>query len=381
MKQRKLGGLTVSEVGMSCMVFSRGHNQPPAEEDSIAAIRAGYEAGCTYFDTAENYGKELFHLGHNEELVGKALAGRRHEVILASKFHLHWRDFQAHRPLYQAVRSHLDKTLHNLGTDYLDLYYMQRTNPQAPVADIAQVMEQLVAEGLIRGWGMSQVDLPDIQSGQAVFPLTAVQDAYSMAQRSIEEEVISYCAQEGIGFVAFSPIASYYLSSDKPKFDRTADQYERLQAELLVRKWTINRPLLQCIQRLAGQNQASPAQISLAWMLHKFPNLVPVPGSKHPERIFENLASADIILSDEEVAQLDELLDYCWRHDRQVSKLLERNQTRLYHRQRRTQAKISKHSQQQAHTLADPDVQSTQTELDPQQMPSAEDQTPAPDSI
>ncbi|BDR54028.1 aldo/keto reductase [Bombiscardovia apis] len=304
----------------------------PDEADSIAAIRAGYEAGCTYFDTAESYGKEIFHIGHNEELLGRALGTHREEIVIGSKFHMNWADVKHSKTLYDAIRVRLDRTLKRLGTDYLDLYYMHRLNVDVAVEDIAGVMGQFIEEGLIRGWGMSQVSVNAIRDAHSITPLTAVQDAYSMAQRLCEDELIPYCAQENIGFVAFSPITSYYLDDTKPKGSNSPNPAERAAAKRAIHRWTINHRLMRIIERLARENQATNAQISLAWMLNKYPNLVPIPGSKHPERVYENLEAADIILSEPEVAELDDMLAYCARHDPEVNKLVEKHKPKPYKR-------------------------------------------------
>ncbi|WP_161522311.1 aldo/keto reductase [Bifidobacterium xylocopae] len=314
----------MSAIGLSCMLYSQGRNGPPDEGASIAAIRTAYEAGCTYFDTSEHYGRKPFHPGHNEELLGRALGGHRQGIIISSKFHINWSDFERTHSVYQVIRDHLDRSLKNLGTDYLDLYFMHRVNPQVSTADVAAAMGKLIDEGLIRGWGMSQVPVQTIAEGHEALPLTAVEDAFSLARTDADKDILPYCQRSGIGFVAFSPIASYYLETDRPKPAKSDDPNEAFLARLAERRWVANRPITYRLQELSRANHASPAQISLAWMLHKYPNLVPVPGSKHAERIYENLAGADIILTDEEVADIDRRLEYSSRHDAQVVKEMRR---------------------------------------------------------
>ena len=311
---RKIGKLTVSAVGMGCMALSHGYGQIPEEAYSIEAIRKAYEAGCTFFDTAEVYGAQLYYIGHNEQIVGKALEGVRENVVLASKLFVSPEEYRT--DLEAAIRSHLRKTLENLRTDHLDLYYLHRVHVDVPVEAVAKVMGKLIDEGLIGGWGLSQVDLETLKKAHEVTPVTAVQSLYNMLERDLEKEIFPYCVENNIGVVPFSPVASGYLSGKI-----TADtQFEKVDD---VRNWVPqlskenivgNQPVIDIVSQYAKAKNATNAQIAIAWILHKYPNAVPIPGSKNQERILENLGAGDVELTAEELQALDAALDACEMH-------------------------------------------------------------------
>ena len=215
MKTRKLRDLTVSAVGMGCMAFSHGYGQIPPEEYSIEAIRDGYNHGCTFFDTAEIYSPGLSGVGHNERIVGKALADVRGNVVIGTKLFLDRGEVRRDGSVYGAVRRHLEASLERLKTDYVDIYYLHRTSGNASVEEVAEAMGQLIEKDLIRGWGLSQVDVDLIDRAQRITPLTAIQNIYSMVERDMEQEVIPYCLENNIGVVPFSPIASGLLSGSE----------------------------------------------------------------------------------------------------------------------------------------------------------------------
>lgn len=212
MDKRKLGQLEVSPIGMGCMGFSHGYGQVPPEAYAIEAIRGAYDYGCTHFDTAEAYGKEQFYAGHNEELVGKAIEPFRKKVVLATKFHIGELSKPDETNLYREVRRHLEDSMSRLRTDYIDLYYLHRISEAVRLEDVATVMGRLIQEGLIRGWGLSQVSADQIRAAHKITPLSAVQNIYSMVERDCETEIFPVCLEKGIGVVPFSPIASGFLS-------------------------------------------------------------------------------------------------------------------------------------------------------------------------
>ena len=309
MKKRKLGALEVSQIGMGCMGFSHGYGAVPEEEYSIQAIRRAYDFGCTFFDTAEVYGMQQFEKGHNERLVGKAIQPFRKEAILATKLHIETREPRRDGSLINTLRRHVEASLDKLGTDYIDLYYLHRINPDIPVEDVAEGMGRLIREGLIRGWGLSMVNTHLIQRAHTVTPLTAVQNIYSMLDREYEKKVIPYCLQQGIGFVAFSPIASGFLSGmvtteTEFGFDDVRAWVPQMKRENLI----ANQPVLELIARYAESRGVTKAQIALAWMLKKYPHVVPIPGSRNQERILENLGAGEVELSDSEFGALDDAL-------------------------------------------------------------------------
>ena len=307
MKTRMLRDIEVSEVGMGCMAFSHGYGRIPEEKYSIEAIRNAYDHGCTFFDTAEVYSPNLSGIGHNELIVGKALKGFREEVVLATKLMLHGFGFGS---VYKSIRSHLEGSLERLQTDYVDIYYLHRMSG-VPVEKVAEAMGKLMDDGLIRGWGLSQVDVDVIDRAQNVTPLAAIQNIYSMVERDSEAKIIPYCMENNIGFVPFSPIASGLLSgkiTPQTQFERN-DDVRNWVPQLSKRNIEGNQPIVEMLKKFADNKNATPAQISLAWMLHKYPNVVPIPGSKNKERIIENLDSANVELTDEEFSDLERSLN------------------------------------------------------------------------
>ena len=313
MKTRKLKDLTVSEIGMGCMGLSHGYGDIPDETYSIEAIRKAHDFGCTFFDTAEAYGPNLLpeHRGHNERIVGKAVRGFRKEVVIATKLHLDAEETRR-EGLVSCIRRHLEQSLERLQTDWADLYYLHRVNQAAaPLEEVAAAMGGLIEAGLIRGWGLSQVPVDCIRRAHEVTPLSAVQNIYSMLERSIETNVMPYCLEHGIGMVPFSPIASGFLSgkvTEQTDFSHS-DDVRKFVPQLKPENMAANRPILDLLAGYAKKKGASMAQISLAWMLHKYPNVVPIPGSKNQERIIENLGAWNVALSDEEFAALERALD------------------------------------------------------------------------
>ncbi len=311
MKTRKLRDLEVSEIGMGCMGFSHGYGQIPAEDYSIEAIQKAHDFGCTFFDTAEVYGPNLApeYFGHNEKLVGKAIKDFRKEIVLATKLHIPTAEAKADG-VYVTIRRHLEASFKRLQTDYVDLYYLHRINPEFAVEDVALAMGKLIDAGLIRGWGLSQIPIDILQRAHAVTPLTAIQSIYSMVERSVEEEIIPYCLENRVGFVAFSPISSGFLSGKitvDTQFEKV-DDVRNFTPQLKRENIIANQPILDLIGKFASAKNATNAQISLAWMVKKFPNVVPIPGSKNQGRILENLGATNVELTDAEFAELDKSL-------------------------------------------------------------------------
>ena len=308
MKTRKLKDIEVSAVGMGCMAFSHGYGKIPSEEYSIEAIQNAYRHGCNFFDTAEVYSPNLSGIGQNELIVGKALEDVRKNVVLATKLMLHSVGFR--KSVYDEVRRHLESSLNRLRTDYVDIYYLHRMGG-VPVEKVAEAMCRLIDDGLIRGWGLSQVDVDVIDAAQSVTPLTAIQNIYSMVERDCESRIIPYCMEHNIGFVPFSPIASGLLSgkiTPQTQFERS-DDVRNWVPQLSRRNIEGNMSIVAMLKSFADRKNATPAQLSLTWMLHKYPNVVPIPGSKNKERIIENLNAADVELTDEEFKALDSELN------------------------------------------------------------------------
>ena len=302
-----LRDIEVSEVGMGCMAFSHGYGRIPKEKYSIEAIKNAYNHGCTFFDTAEVYSPNLSEIGHNELIVGKALKDIRENVVIATKLMLHGFSVGS---VYKKIRNHLEGSLDRLQTDYVDIYYLHRMSG-IPVKKVAEAMGRLIDDGLIRGWGLSQVDVDVIDRAQRVTPLAAIQNIYSMVERDSEAKIIPYCMEHNIGFVPFSPIASGLLSgkvTPQTQFEKN-DDVRNWVPQLSRRNIEGNQPIVEMLKNFAEKKNATPAQISLAWMLHKYPNVVPIPGSKNKERIIENLDSANVVLTDDEFKALESELN------------------------------------------------------------------------
>lgn len=299
MKKRFLGksGLEVSAVGYRCMGLSHGYGAVPDHDEAVRLIGKAYELGCTFFDTAEAYGA-----GHNETVVGDGVRPFRDKIVLATKLHLN----SSEGDTEAVIRRHLEGSMKRLGTDYIDLYYQHRIEEDDRIEEVAEVMGKLIKEGKIRGWGQSQATPGQIRRAHAVTPLAAIQSEYSMMERMFEKEVIPTCEELGIGFVPSSPLASGFLSG-KYTAENTysGDDVRRVITRFDKENIAANQPLLDLLHHFADKKGATLAQISLAWMLHKKPFIVPIPGMRRDERIIENLGSADVELTDNEFNQIE----------------------------------------------------------------------------
>jgi len=298
------------------MAFSHGYGQIPDRAYSIEAIRKAVDYGCTFFDTAEVYGNVLYYEGHNEEILGEALKGVRDRVVIATKLHMNAEEPAADGSVYQTLRRHLEKSMKRLGVDMVDLYYWHRYNPEISLEEVAESMGRLIQDGLIRGWGLSQVGVDTLERAHKVTPVSAVQNLYNMLERDCEKDIFPFCLEHGIGVVPFSPIASGFLSGKitaDTKFEKE-DDVRNWVPQLSKENIIGNQPIIDILSRYAKEKNATNAQISLAWMLKKYPNVVPIPGSKNQERILENLGSWNVELSDEEFASLESALNQCEVH-------------------------------------------------------------------
>ncbi len=314
MKYRKLRDLEVSPIGTGCMGFSHGYGEVPNRDYAVNAIRKAHDFGCTFFDTAEVYGKEQFYKGHNEEIVGEALEPFRKEVVLATKLFVD-KDELIEKDLYSVMKNHLEASFKKLRTDYVDLYYLHRINELIPVEDVAIVMGKFIEEGLIKAWGLSQVSVEILDKANKVTPVSAVQSLYSMLERDLEKDIFPYCLKNNIGVVPFSPIASGFLSGKvtvNTKFE--GDDVRKFVPQLSKENIIANQPILDILNKYSKEKNATNAQISLAWMLHKYPNVVPIPGSKNQERILENLGAWNVELTEAEFNSLEKALDECKIH-------------------------------------------------------------------
>jgi len=317
MQYRTLGSdLTVSAVGLGCMGMSHAYGAPADKKEMTELLAQAVDLGYTFFDTAEVYGTPE-HPHDNEELVGAALKPYRDKIVLATKFGIHFdmSSTATNKPLVpdsrpEVIRASVEASLKRLGTDHIDLYYQHRLDPKIPIEEVAGVMADLIREGKITHWGLSEATEDAIRRAHAVCPVTAIQNRYSMMARWYED-LFPVLEELHIGYVAFSPLANGFLSGKYDKssrFDAETD-YRSVMPQFQPENIDRNHDLLTLLQKLAEQNNATPAQISLAWMLCKKSYLVPIPGTRRLSRLLENAGAADVTLSAEEVAAIDKALD------------------------------------------------------------------------
>lgn len=312
MKTRVLGqGLEVSAIGLGCMGMDHAYGAPADREEMIKLIRRAVELGCNFFDTAVVYGEA------NEVLLGKALEiYNREDVIIATKFGIYGQKMVDGKPENDlnskpdSIREQLEGSLERLGVDYIDLYYQHRVDPEVEPEVVAGVMKELLAEGKIKHWGLSNAPLDYLRRAHAVCPVTCIENQYSMVFREPEDEIFKVCEELGIGFVAYSPLGNGFLSG---KYDANTvypegdfrNKMGRFSPEVMQK----NQALLALLKEIADSKNATSAQIVLAWELAQKPWIVPIPGTTKMHRLEENLGGADIELSPEELKGINAALD------------------------------------------------------------------------
>src|SRR4051794_35719593 len=310
LEQRKLGtqGLTVSALGLGCMGMSQSYGAPEErdERESIATIHRALELGCTFLDTAEVYGPFT-----NEELVGRAIRGRRDRVVLATKFG--WRIEAGKmvgldsRPA--RMREAVEGSLRRLGTDHIDLLYQHRVDPEVPIEDVVGTMADLVAQGKVRYLGLSEAGESTIRRAHGVHPISALQSEYSLWERNLEPRIIPLLRELGIGLVPFSPLGRGFLTGTARRAEEYPEgDYRRGDPRYQGENFDANMRAASAVQQLAAEKGATPGQIALAWLLHKGSDIVPIPGTKRRSYLEENVASVKVDLSQSEMAQLDSAL-------------------------------------------------------------------------
>ncbi|HEV7734089.1 MAG TPA: aldo/keto reductase [Candidatus Binatia bacterium] len=308
MEQRRLGtqGLVVSALGLGCMGMSFAYGTPD-ETESTATLHEAIERGCTFLDTAEVYGPWT-----NEELLGRALVGRRHQVVLATKFGFAFND-QGQVSGLESRPEHLktacDASLQRLGTDYVDLLYQHRVDPAVPIEDTVGAMADLVKAGKVRFLGLSEASPRTVRRAHAVHPISALQTEYSLWQRDVEAEVLPTCRELGVGFVAYSPLGRGFLTGQAKRADEYAKGDSRQNHPRFQREnFDANMKLVDAVKELAATKGCTPGQLAIAWLLRQGDDIVPIPGTKRRTYLRENLGAADVTLSDDEVRWLDERL-------------------------------------------------------------------------
>ena len=303
MEYRKIGNLEVSKIGFGCMGMSHGYGAPSDKKEMTALLHKAVDLGITFFDTAEIYGPHT-----NEELVGEALSPLKNKVVIATKFGISSiQDGKLtlnSRP--KQIKKSIEGSLKRLKIDVIDLYYQHRVDPDVPVEDVAGAISDLIREGKVKYWGMSEAGVQSIRRAHKVLPLTAIQSEYSMMWREPEKELIPTLEELGIGFVPFSPLGKGFLTG---RFDKNStfgkDDFRSIVPRFKSENLDANQVLVQLIRKIASQKNASPAQIALAWVMAQKPWIVPIPGTTNMNRMKENTASAEIEFSDKEISDLN----------------------------------------------------------------------------
>jgi aryl-alcohol dehydrogenase-like predicted oxidoreductase len=307
MQKRKLGrsDLEVSALGLGCMGLSFGLGPPTDRQEAIALIRLAVERGVTFFDTAECYGPFT-----NEEIVGEALAPLREGVVIATKFGFQGGDSKAgmdSRP--ERIRAVADASLKRLRTDRIDLFYQHRVDPNVPIEEVAGTVKELIREGKVRHFGLSEAGAATVRRAHAVQPVTALQSEYSMWWREPEKEILPTLEELGIGFVPFSPLGKGFLTGaidEKTSFAK--EDFRNVVPRFTAEARRANQALVAQLDAVAAAKGATKAQIALAWLLSRKPWIVPIPGTTKAHRLEENLGGAEIALSAVDLARIGEVL-------------------------------------------------------------------------
>jgi aryl-alcohol dehydrogenase-like predicted oxidoreductase len=303
MQKRKLGkrNLEVSAIGLGCMGLSFGYGPPTERQQAITLIRTAFDRGVTFFDTAEAYGPFA-----NEELVGEAVEPFRRQVVIATKFG--FQDGDSHKGLDsrpERIREVADAALKRLRTDVIDLFYQHRVDPKVPIEDVAGTVKDLIQQGKVKHFGLSEAGAQAIRSTHSVQPVTALQSEYSLWWREPEHEVLPTLEELGIGFVPFSPLGKGFLTgaiNESTKFDST--DFRNIVPRFNEENRKANQALVDVLGEIAAQKKATSAQIAIAWLLAQKPWIVPIPGTTKLHRLEENLGAANVELSESDLREI-----------------------------------------------------------------------------
>jgi aryl-alcohol dehydrogenase-like predicted oxidoreductase len=307
MQKRKLGtsNLEVSAIGFGCMGLNYAYSNTLDKNDAVSLVRAAVERGVTLFDTAEMYGPLT-----NEELVGEALKPYRNRVVIATKFGIKLQNGKQVQDSHPSrIRQSVEGSLNRLKTDVIDLYYQHRVDPQVPIEDVAGTIKDLIREGKIKHWGLSEAGVQTIRRAHTVQPLTAVESEYSLWWRRPEEALLPALEELGIGFVPFSPLGKGFLTgsiSKDAKFEKS--DFRSIVPRFAPEALEANQALVGLLKRVAEQKKATAAQVALAWLLAQKPWIVPIPGTTKLHRLEENIGAASIHLARAELKSIEEAL-------------------------------------------------------------------------
>jgi aryl-alcohol dehydrogenase-like predicted oxidoreductase len=302
MDKRQLGGLQVSAIGLGCMGLSANYGDPVDTDHGIRLIRDAHELGVTFFDTADAYGPHT-----NETLVGEALEPIRDQVILSTKFGFEFTPTRRLNSTPEHIRQVVEQMRQRLRTDRIDLLYQHRVDPNVPIEDVAGTVRDLIVEGKVGHFGLSEASADTIRRAHAVQPVAAVQSEYSIWARDPETEILPVCEELGIGFVPWSPLGQGFLTGAVGKHQSFAandirSRFPRFTQEALE----ANQPVVDLVKEIADRSGATPGQVALAWLLAKSATIVPIPGSRRIEHVQENIAAVEVTLSDADISEIDE---------------------------------------------------------------------------
>ena len=305
MQKRKIGNLEVSEIGLGCMGMSHGYGEPSDKKEMISLIHKAIDLGVTFFDTAEVYGPFT-----NEELVGEALKPFKNKVVIATKFGIKLENFkQVLDAKPETIRKSVEGSLKRLNIEAIDLYYLHRVDPNTPIEEVASTIKDLIKEGKVKNWGLSEAGANTIRKADSVCKLTAIQSEYSMMWREPEIEIIPLLEELNIGFVPFAPLGRGFLTGmlDKNSTFKNND-FRSIVPRFEKENLEANQVLVELIKEIANKKNITLPQVALAWVLAQKSFIVPIPGTRNLERLKDNISSTDVLLTEEELKDINEAL-------------------------------------------------------------------------